>query len=41
MDKQIEETNEREPECTLYTRIGVSAVDEEMRRAAEAGARQW
>ncbi|WKB37008.1 hypothetical protein QS257_09710 [Terrilactibacillus sp. S3-3] len=41
MDKQIEETSKREPECTLYTRIGASAVDEEMHRTAEAAARQW
>ncbi|WKB35913.1 hypothetical protein QS257_00330 [Terrilactibacillus sp. S3-3] len=40
MNKQIEETSERGPECTVYTRTGTNAVDEEMRRAAEAGARQ-
>jgi len=34
--KEFKEARERQPECTMYMRIGVSAADAEICRTSEA-----
>ncbi len=34
--KEFKETRERQPECTMYMRIGVSAADAKICRSSEA-----